>query len=309
MKKFLNLVLAVVGLSMTACSAVPAGSVGILVNKYGGNKGVDEAVKTPGYYWLTWNEEMFIFPTFQQNYTFTKNPHEGNPAHQADDESFTFQSNDGMSINADVGLSYHLETGKIPTVFQRYREGVVELTEIQIRNVLRSSLNEVSSTYSVTDLYGTKKEDFLVTVKEKMRKDATLDGIVIDNIYFVGTMRLPETIVAALNSKIEATQRAQQRQNEVAEAQAQAAKEVAKAQGEAQARLTVAAAEAKSNLLVSQSVTPNLIQYIKAKRWNGVAPIAGNGAGVFLDAGVVKQYIGGGKTAPASSNQSEKDEE
>lgn len=287
-----NFVLGLVAFAMVGCSAVPAGNVGIKVKKYGSSKGVESEVLTPGYYWLGFNESMYVFPTFQQNYTWTASLHEG----KAHDESFTFQSSDGMSINADVGISYHLETSKIAIIFQKYRKGVEEITETQVRNVLRNALNDIGGTLAVTDLYGTKKTEFLETVKSKMVNDTTLDGIVIDNVYFVGSMRLPDSFVAALNLKMEATQKAQQRENEVKQAEAQARIEVAQAQGQAQARLTVAKAEATANQLVSQSLTPNLIQYIKAKRWNGMAPIAGSGAGVFLDAGVVKQYLKNGAT-------------
>ena len=269
-----RIALILIALGFTACTNVPAGSVGIKVHKYGQNKGVDNEVMNPGRYFLTWNEQMFIFPTFQQNYTWTKSPHEGSP----NDESFTFQTEDGMTVSADVGISYHLLLAKIPTVFQKYREGVSELTNMQIRNVVRDALNETASGMSITELYGSKKNDFIATVKNRVSKDPTLDGIIVDNIYLAGSLRLPETIVAALNSKIEAVQRAQQRENEVAEARAAAQKEIATAQGDAQAALTRAEAEAKANILKQKSLTPELIKYETIQKWDGKLPQINGGS-------------------------------
>jgi regulator of protease activity HflC (stomatin/prohibitin superfamily) len=74
-------------------------------------------------------------------------------------------------------------------------------------------------------------------------------------------MRLPETVVAALNSKITATQDAMKVQNEVAQAKAQAEKAIAIARGEAEA-----------NRQKMASITPQLLQYEAIQKWNGVLP-------------------------------------
>ncbi len=90
-------------------------------------------------------------------------------------------------------------------------------------------------------------------------------------------------MIAALNSKIEATQRAQQRENELREAEAQAKKDIAKADGsarcmyveaEAQAKssLIKAKSEAEANILLAQSITPELIQFLSVQQWDGKLP-------------------------------------
>ena len=102
----------------------------------------------------------------------------------------------------------------------------------------------------------------------------------------------PVQVKAAINKKIEATQKAQQRQNEVAESMAQAAKDVAKAQGlkDSQQLITDAAAydilerakaKAKAMELVNKQLdaSPLYIEYIKATNWDGKLPtwMGGNG--------------------------------
>ena len=98
--------------TLAGCSKVPAGNVGIKVYLLGKSKGVDTEVLPVGCYWIGVNEELYLFPTFQQNYVWTKSPNEGSK----NDESLTFQTIEGMSVNADVGISYHLDPNLIPNV-------------------------------------------------------------------------------------------------------------------------------------------------------------------------------------------------
>lgn len=118
---------------LSACVTVPAGNVGIKVNLLGSDKGVDDEQKSVGRYMRGMNESWFIFPTFTQNYVWTKNPTEGSE----NDESITFQTKKGMSASADVGISYHIKAYSVFKVFQKYRKGVDEITDIFLRNMVR----------------------------------------------------------------------------------------------------------------------------------------------------------------------------
>jgi hypothetical protein len=99
----------------TSLSKVPAGNVGVKVYLLGSSKGVDSEEVGPGRYWVGWNEDLFLFPTFTQNYVWTRDPDEtGN-----EDESISFQTSEGMTVNADVGISYAIQPGKANDIFQK----------------------------------------------------------------------------------------------------------------------------------------------------------------------------------------------
>lgn len=98
-------------------------------------------------------------------------------------------------------------------------------------------------------------------------------GIQISRIYLIGRFHFPAAVVAALNSKIEATQRAQQRENELREAEAEAKKQIAKAEGQAKCQLAKAHAEAEANRLVAESTTQELIQWQAVQKWDGKMPL------------------------------------
>lgn len=256
-------------LLLVGCSKVPAGHVGIKVYLLGGSKGVDHEVLGVGRYWVGINEELYLFPTYEQNYTWTHSGKEGSPS----DESITFQTTEGLNVNADVGISYHIRAADVAKVFQKYRRGLDEITDVFLRNQVRDAFNSAASSMPVEAVYGEGKTRLLEEVQKIVAEQVDPIGIEITKIYLVGTFRLPETVVAALNAKIEATQRAQQRENELREAEAEAKKKVAEAQGQAESILATAKAQAESNLAVSKSLTPELIEYERIKKWDGKLPV------------------------------------
>lgn len=249
---------------LTACSYVPAGNVGVKFDLYGGSKGVTGEVVGPGKYWLGWNEEMYLFPTFTQNSEWTSDSRVGSET----DESLSFQDKEGTVINADVGLSYAIQSDKADLVFQKYRQGISEITDVYIRNMVRDAINSETSTMDVAEIYGPGKEALMQKVTERVRVQVKDIGIVVEKIYWMSAMRLPDQIIKAINSKIEATQRAQQTQNEVERTRAEADK-----------RLIESKSQADANRLLASSITADLIrlkeleiQLSALEKWNGALP-------------------------------------
>ncbi len=95
-------------------------------------------------------------------------------------------------------------------------------------------------------------------------------------------MRLPEQVEASINAVIEATQRAQEAQNKVAQSKAEAEQRVAEANGIAQATLIKAKAQADANQILAASLRPAFIQYEALTRWNGILPSVTGGAIPFI---------------------------
>jgi regulator of protease activity HflC (stomatin/prohibitin superfamily) len=266
--------------ALAACSTVPAGHVGVKVYLLGGSKGVDSEELGVGRYWIGMNEQLYIFPTYMQNYTWTKEPDSTGP----EDESISFQTVEGMTANADVGISYQLDPTRINKIFQTYRRGVDEITDTFLRNMVRDALVKQASTKPIEYIYGAGKAELMAAVQADVQKQVTDIGIKIDKIYWIGEIRLPQTVIDSINAKNAATQMAQQRQNEVAQARAEAEKKVAEAKGEADSILLKAKAQAQANRELSSSITPELVQYRALDKWDGVLPrMTGNQAVPFIN--------------------------
>lgn len=270
--KLLKLVgLAGLALSLASCNRVPAGYRGVIVNLYGSEKGVSEESVGVGRYYLGWNKELYLFPTFLQNYSWTK------------EQSITMQTSEGLSISTSAGITYKISPENVVKVFQKYRLGIKEITNSFLHNQVRDAMNEVASTMTVEQIYGAKKELFISKVNGIVKKEALANGIEVDKIYLVGSFQLPESVVSSINSKIQATQNAMKVENEVATARAEAQKTIvdAKAHAEreiiqAQAnarRITLnAEAQAKANKILAESLTPYFVDYEAIMKWDGRLP-------------------------------------
>ena len=268
---------------------IKPGYVGVKVYLLGGSKGVDYEELGTGRHYIGINEELHRFPIFTQNYVWTADKREGSE----DDESITFQTIEGLSVNADVGISYHIDPKKVGLIFQKYRKGVDEITDIFLRNYVRDAFVSLASKLPVETVYGEGKADLVDAVQKSVENDVSEQGIVIEKIYLISDFRLPKEVLAALNAKIGATQKAQQRENEVREAEAEALKKVAAANGEAQSILKVAKAQAEANTILAKSLTPELVSYKSIEKWNGQLPTySGGGAIPFINVGGTQQ---GGK--------------
>lgn len=246
----------------TACTDVPSGNVGVLVHKLGGSKGVDTEEKSPGRYWLSWNDEMFLFPTFTQNEQWTNN------------QSITFQSKETLLVSAAVGMSYHVDPGKVSILFQKYRKGIDEISDVYLRNLVRDSLVNHSSVMSIDEISADGKTKLLGDVEKEVRELVAPQGIVIEKLTWLGALGLPQNIVDSINAKVQATQKTAQRENEVAQSKAEAEKAIAEAHGLAESKLLVAQAEAKSIQLMGDAVksNPGVAELKAIEKWDGHLP-------------------------------------
>jgi regulator of protease activity HflC (stomatin/prohibitin superfamily) len=277
MKRIVTVLLSLLVLSLAACSKVPAGNVGVKFQMYGDDKGSLQELP-PGRYWVGWGYEMYTFPTFTQTYTFTRSASEGRPV----DESISFQTSQGLTVNADVGITYHIDPAKVTLIFQKYRKGIDEITDVYLRNMIRDALVKDASSLDIESVYGKGKASLIESVQKDVADEVGSVGIVVEKIYWIGELRLPENVVQSINAKIQATQMAEQRQNEVAQAQAEAQKVEAEAQGNAQAQLTIAEAEAKAISLKGEALrqNPNVVQMSAIEKWDGHLPTY-NGGGAL----------------------------
>jgi regulator of protease activity HflC (stomatin/prohibitin superfamily) len=96
--------------------------------------------------------------------------------------------------------------------------------------------------------------------------------------FTVNELRAPQAVIDAINTKNVMQQQALTAQNELQKSMFQAQGDSIRAQGRAKSITAEAEAQARANVLLSQSVTPTLVQYEMAKRWDGKMPQVTGGA-------------------------------
>lgn len=269
--KLLARIGAVVALALTlvACSKVEPGNVGIRVSNFG-ERGVQGELVEPGKYVYNGpGYQLYEFPTFKQNHVYK------------DGDAIQFGTVEGLTVSSDIGVSYRVNKAQATKLFQDYRKGVDEITAVDLRNIIQNAFVNVAGTRKIETVYGAGKKDLLDEVKKQVTARVAPSGLIIDDLYWSGNPRLPDTVVKSINSKINATQMAEQRQNEVAQAEAEADKARAEAQGVADAQLMKAKAEAEAINIKGEALrnNTNLVDLTIAEKWDGKLP---------------EQYLGGG---------------
>lgn len=271
MKHFIAVLLAV---SVVGCAKrVEPGHVGVKINLYGGNRGVQEIPVVTGMVWYNpFTTSIYEYPTFVQVAAWQNV--------EGKNEELTFNSREGLIIRADVSLAYQLDGVKVPHFYVQFRSDNIDgFTHGFLRNIARDAFNEEAAGYSVEELYSNRKEEFLGKVRARINAQVGAYGVRLEQMGFIGAPRLPENVMAALNGKIQAIQDAQRAQNRVQQATAEARIAVAKAQG-----------EAESNRLLTMSLSASLLQWRALEiqqqavaKWNGTLPtFTGSGTVPFV---------------------------
>jgi len=168
-----------------------------------------------------------------------------------------------------------------------------------LRDIVRNSLNEVASTYTVEDVYGEKKAEFLSLVEKQVQDKVTNVGVGVQQFGFIGAPRVPGVIAQAITAKAQAIQESERAKNELATTQAEAAKKIAEAEGDAKSQVTRAQEEADSNRIRLSSLTAQLLELRRLEnqralidRWNGQLPSVEAGQRKWADAAVAASAIG-----------------
>ncbi len=268
---------------------IGAGHVGVEVVLSGSQRGASEIpIRTGWVFYSPIRSQIIEFPTYVQTVKWTRNPDEGS----ASNEEMSFNSKEGMEIYADVSLSYSIDAARVPDFYVKYRvNDLGQFTHGILRDVVRNSLNQVASTYTVEQIYGEQKTEFLTRVQHVIQQQMDPVGVQLQQFGLIGAPRVPQVIAAAITAKAQAIQDAERARNELAKTQAEAAKQIAEADGEAKSSVTRAQGEAEANRIRQTSITPQLLELRKLEnqralidRWNGQLPTveSGNGSGMML---------------------------
>lgn len=261
------------------CTRVEPGYTGIKVNLHGSERGVSsENIVTGRVYYNPWNTTIYEFPTFVQQFTWTANRTEGS----LNDDSITFNSVEGVVINADIFVAYAFEADKVPSIFEEFRQEAEVITQGYVRGQVRDAFSRAAATMPIIQIYGAGKGQLLTTVVEDLRSNLGPKGFRFDNLSFVGALRVPENVKHSIDRVIQAQNEAEEAQARVAQREAEARQNVATAQGEYDSAIL----RAKANKELAASLSPTLIQYeqlqmLKSK-WDGVMPRVMSDAGTLV---------------------------
>lgn len=257
---------------------VPVGHKGLKVYTYATDKKGEIEPLSVGRHFIAPFRELFVFPTFSQNYTWQ------------DKNAMVFQSKDGLTLEANLMIRYYFQDDKIADLFSKFRLGADDIRDSIVRNTIRDQLNRESVNYNAEEAFSTKKNELLDKAFGRIKSELSPFGIVIESMGFIGQIQLPTNVMQAINDKIEAKQIAEKQRSKIETEKALAEAEIVKQEGLAKAKIIEATGDSKANKLREQSLTPRVlelrrleIQMEQAKKWDGKLPTVQSGATPIID--------------------------
>ena len=244
-----------------SCERVDAGHVGVKVNMYGDNKGVDDVVAVTGMvFYNPITTKVYEFPTFIQHKEYKG------------ENSFIVNSKDGSEFSVSPIMNYSVQRDKVPAIFSKYRRPLEDIEEGFLKTAVYDAFRLATNKYTADELIS-NRAIFEVEVRRLLDGQLLKEGFVINQ--FTSNLIYPETFKKSIEAKNNAVQSALRAENEVKTAEAQAKIKVATAEGNAQAMLTSAKAEAEANRMKQQTLTPLLLQLEYINKWDGKLPVYG----------------------------------
>jgi len=250
---------------------VNPGYVGIVIHRAGG--GVDPVPLGPGIHaripFATGIEE---YPVFLKTVVLTKNPTEGS----ALNDEINVNSVEGQPISLDVSLSFQLDQSQTPKLYTTFRTDINQITHGFVKQTIRQALQEVVGTEPVADVIGPKKAEATNRVRTLISQRLQPMGFDVRQ-FTINELRAPPAVMDAINQKNVMQQQALTAQNELQKNTFNAQGDSIKAAGRAKAITAEAEAQARANTLLAQSITPTLVQYQIANKWDGKLPTYSGG--------------------------------
>lgn len=163
----------------------------------------------------------------------------------AGDDAIIALSKDGLSIKLDLTVWYRLSEGDAPQVYRTI--GVDYVTKI-VRPAIRTAIRDVCVLFAATEIYSSKREDFVRDVTKNLDDAFQGRGIILERV-LLRNVELPEKVRVAIDEKIAAEQKAQQMVYVLQKERQEAERKKIEAQG-----------ISDYNRIVSQSITDQVLQ-------------------------------------------------
>lgn len=257
------LVAAVVGGAYTIASVekVDVGNVGVV---YSVKDGVQQETLGQGWHFISPLKKVKEFPVSQQQLVLSNNAGDYNEEEHAD--WHVDAPADGGMVKMNLTINYNFIAEKVVELYEKFKgmDGE-DIMESMIQNQIVAYIKEVTPQFSVMDIYSSKRAEVSNAITAYLNSKLTEEyGINVSSALIID-VQLDEALQAKVQAKEQAKQDAEKAELDKQTALAQAETDKVKAQAEADVEIMKAQAEAEANRLLSQSITPELIQMKEAE--------------------------------------------
>lgn len=264
MKKKLTTVVAVFAIiaaafTVKSCKLIKTGQTGIV---YTYKDGVQDQTLSPGLNFVGPMKKVKEFSTSNEILVMSKDKREGSKKNEA----FKVATSDDASIAVSFQMSYRYNPDTLVDTYKKFKgmDGD-EIVESRVKPVLKSKISEITTDYSMMDIYSGNRSKLNTELTKYLNKEFSkkygievLDASIID-------VHPDSKLKKAIDNRVTALQEKQQAEAEQQKIKVQTETKKIKAEADAQIKITEAQAEAESNRVISESLSQNLIDFTTAK--------------------------------------------
>ncbi len=262
MKKFMAIFVAfLVAVGAVICTErVHTGYVGVV---YSAN-GVEQQTISQGWHFMSPLKHVSEFPITQQRVVFSNSPSDYGAKEHADWHIDAPANGGTIAINLTVNYNFLPE--HVIELYTKFGGMDGEsLMESKIQNDIIAYVKEVTPQFSVMQIYSDDRAGVNTAITNYLNEKLTAEyGINVSSALIVDAQP-DDTLMQKIRAKEQAKQDAEIAELNKQTALAQAETDKVKAQTEADVKMIEAQAEADANKVLSESITPELIQMKEAE--------------------------------------------
>lgn len=262
MKKFMAIFVAfLVAVGTVLCTErVHTGYVGVVYSA----KGVEQQTISQGWHFMNPLKHVSEFPITQQRVVFSNAPSDYGAKEHADWHIDAPANGGTIAINLTVNYNFLPE--HVVELYTKFGGMDGEsLMESKIQNDIIAYVKEVTPQFSVMQIYSDDRAGVNTAITNYLNEKLTAEyGINVSSALIVDAQP-DDTLMQKIRAKEQAKQDAEIAELNKQTALAQAETDKVKAQTEADVKMIEAQAEADANKVLSESITPELIQMKEAE--------------------------------------------
>lgn len=262
MKKFMAIFVAfLIAVGAVICTErVHTGYVGVVYSA----KGVEQQTISQGWHFMSPLKHVSEFPITQQRVVFSNAPSDYGAKEHADWHIDAPANGGTIAINLTVNYNFLPE--HVVELYTKFGGMDGEsLMESKIQNDIIAYVKEVTPRFSVMQIYSDDRAGVNTAITNYLNEKLTAEyGINVSSALIVDAQP-DDTLMQKIRAKEQAKQDAEIAELNKQTALAQAETDKVKAQTEADVKMIEAQAEADANKVLSESITPELIQMKEAE--------------------------------------------
>lgn len=245
--------------TVKSCKLIGTGKVGV---QYSYKGGVKDETLNPGLNFINPFLKVKEFTVGNEQLILTKDKRDGSKKN----ESFKVATSDDASIAVSFQMSYRYSPEKVVDTYKKFKgmDGE-DIVEQRVRTVLKSKVSEVTTDYSMMDIYSGNRSEINNKITEYLNGEfgeaygiEVLDASIID-------VHPDDKLKEAIDNRVTALQQKQQAEAEQEKIKVEAETKLIQAENEAAVAIEKAKGEAEANRVKSESITDELIRMTEAE--------------------------------------------